>query len=102
MIDAPTNIWTKSINTPLPAGWTANVLISNATISAGPIYGGVQSLSTMVATPLSYQFRVIEWTKNGIATGGVELQVKLTTHDQYGKILNEGPWNKVPRIKMES
>jgi hypothetical protein len=84
MIDAPTNIWAKSIHAPLS------------------VPGGVQSLSTIVATPLSYQFRVIEWTKNGIATGGVELQVKLTTHDQYGKILNEGPWNKVPRIKMES
>jgi len=77
MIDAPTNIWATSIHAPLA------------------VAGGVQSLS-------SYQFRVIEWTKNGISTGGVELQVKLTTHDQYGKILTMGPWSKVPRIKMES
>lgn len=78
-----------------------------STLASYPSYSGVGvsstisgSFPTVIPYPLSYQFRVVEWTKDG-NPDGVELQVKQTSHDQHGNVVNEGLWNKVPRIKLD-
>jgi hypothetical protein len=91
MTDTATTLTTTSIVTNLPPT-TYNSSGLSATISG--------SFSTVLAKPLSYQFRVVEWVKDN-HVAGVELQVKTTKHDQYGTIVEEGTWNKVPRIKMD-
>jgi len=92
MTDTATTLTTTSIvtNVPVASSYCSSGL--SATISG--------SFSTILAKPLSYQFRVVEWVKDN-HVAGVELQVKTTEHDQYGTIVKEGPWNKVPRIKMD-
>jgi hypothetical protein len=91
-LDQPTTLDTTSIITNLPASHVTSGSGLSATISG--------SFSTVVPFTLSYQFRVVEWHKDG-QPDGVELQVKLTKHDQYGNIANESLWSKVPRIKLD-
>jgi hypothetical protein len=93
MTDIPTTIGTTSIVTSVPV--TTSYVASNGLAAS---VGG--TFTTIIPYPTSYQFRVIEWEKVG-KPAGVELQVKITQHDQYGSIISEGQWKKVPRIKME-
>lgn len=52
--------------------------------------------------PLSYEFRVVEWMKDG-KVEKVGLQVKCNQHDQFGQVFVTGQWQDVPReqINME-
>jgi hypothetical protein len=93
MTDTATTLNTTNIVTNLPT----NTLSYNSSGLSATISG---SFSTILPKTLSYQFRVVEWVKDN-HVAGVELQVKTTEHDQYGSIVKEGPWNKVPRIKMD-
>jgi hypothetical protein len=91
-IDQPTTLDTTSIISSLPTSFATSSSGLTATITG--------SFPTVVPYPLSYQFRVVEWHKDG-QPDGVELQVKHTKHDQYGNIANESLWSKVPRIKLD-
>jgi hypothetical protein len=91
-IDQPTTLDTTSIISSLPTSFATSSSGLTATITG--------SFPTVVPYPLSYQFRVVEWHKDG-QPDGVELQVKCTKHDQYGNIANESLWSKVPRIKLD-
>jgi hypothetical protein len=50
--------------------------------------------------PLSYNFRVMETTKNGKVVA-VNLQVQRIEHDEYGAPVTHYPWENVPRIQQE-
>jgi hypothetical protein len=91
-LDQSTKLDTTSIISSLPTSFSTPGSGLTATITG--------SFPTTVPYPLSYQFRVVEWTKDG-QPDGVELQVKHTKHDQYGNIANESLWSKVPRIKLD-
>jgi hypothetical protein len=91
-LDQPTKLDTTSIISSLPASYSTSSSGLSATITG--------SFPTVIPYPLSYQFRVVEWTKDG-QSDGVELQVKYAKHDQYGNIVSEELWTKVPRIKLE-
>jgi hypothetical protein len=91
-LDQPTTLDTTSIITSLPTSYATSSSGLTATITG--------SFPTVVPYPLSYQFRVVEWTKDG-QPDGVELQVKYTKHDQYGNVVSEELWSKVPRIKLD-
>ena len=54
---------------------------------------------TIMAAPLSYEFRVVEWIKDG-EIKKVGLQVKCNQHDQYGNIQVHGTWTDVPREQL--
>ena len=53
----------------------------------------------IMAAPVSYEFRVMEYEKDGRITK-VELQVKMNQHDQYGMLTLEGAWNAVERVRI--
>ena len=91
-LDQPTKLDTTSIISSLPASYSTSSSGLSATITG--------SFPTVIPYPLSYQFRVVEWTKDG-QPDGVELQVKYTKHDQYGNVVSEELWTKGPRIKLE-
>jgi hypothetical protein len=76
-----------SANMPVPLG-TIPVNVPQA--STPPLY---------VATPVSYQFQVIEFvTDNKIVK--VELQVQTTTHKVDGSIDRSSGFVAIPRIQM--
>lgn len=58
--------------------------------------------SFMMASPVSYQFQVVEYTDvNGDdVVVKVELQVQQTTHDQYGNVKYSSGFKPVPRIRL--
>lgn len=49
--------------------------------------------------PLSYEFRVAEYTKDGKITK-VRLQVQVTEHDEYGSGMVKEYWKDVERISL--
>lgn len=58
------------------------------------------SWSVTLPEPISYEFRVAEYMKDG-KIDKVALQVCMHTHDQYGNIKLHGIWQEVPRIQIE-
>ena len=59
------------------------------------------SWSVTMPDPISYEFRVVEYMKDG-KIDKVALQVCMHTHDQYGNIKLHGTWQGVPRIQLPS
>jgi hypothetical protein len=57
------------------------------------------SWSVTIPEPISYEFRVAEYMKDG-KIDKVALQVCMHTHDQYGNIKLHGTWQEVPRIQL--
>lgn len=55
--------------------------------------------SITIPHPLSYEFQVVEYTKDGKVVK-IEMQYKENQHDQYGNIVMEGIWCPVPRVAM--
>lgn len=49
--------------------------------------------------PLSYQFQVAEYEKDG-AVVKVELQVQATTHDEKGNVMYSSGFIPVPRVRL--
>jgi hypothetical protein len=52
-----------------------------------------------VPKPISYEFRVVEYTELDKVTK-VKLQYKIIYHDEYGAMTYEDKWKEVPRIKI--
>ena len=48
-------------------------------------------------TPVSYEFRVMEYTELGKVTK-VRLEYKVVYHNQYGNNTHDSGWQEVPRI----
>lgn len=55
--------------------------------------------SLSLPKPVSYEFRVAEYTKDGKITK-VRLQVQTWEHDQYGAGVVIQPWKDVERIPL--
>lgn len=49
--------------------------------------------------PISYEFRVVEYLKEGIISK-VRMEMRIIQHDQYGNMTIEGSWEEVPRIQV--
>ena len=59
------------------------------------------NLNTMTAPkPLSYEFRVAEYTNDDGTIAKVKLQVQIWEHDQYGHGTVCRSWYDVERIKI--
>lgn len=56
-------------------------------------------VSMTFVKPVSYQFQVVEYEKDG-AVVKVELQVQATTHDERGNVMYSSGFTPVPRIKL--
>ena len=56
-------------------------------------------VSMTFVKPISYQFQVAEYEKDG-AIVKVELQVQATTHDERGNVIYSSGFVPVPRIKL--
>lgn len=56
-------------------------------------------VSMTFVKPVSYQFQVAEYEKDG-AVVKVELQVQATTHDEKGNVMYSSGFVPVPRIKL--
>lgn len=56
-------------------------------------------VSMTFVKPISYQFQVAEYEKDG-AIVKVELQVQATTHDERGNVLYSSGFMPVPRVKL--
>lgn len=68
--------------------------------NAGPFEIKVPQSSVMVAKPLSYNFRVAEYTdKNGDVVK-VGLQVAVFEHDNYGVRQLRQDWKDVERVRL--
>ena len=55
--------------------------------------------NVMLAKPLSYQFRVAEFIKDG-KVDKVALQVQVWEHDNYGSGLLKQDWSTVDRVQI--
>jgi hypothetical protein len=53
----------------------------------------------MLAKPVSYQFRVAEFVKDG-KIDKVALQVQVWEHDNYGSALLKQDWSTVERVQI--
>ena len=72
------------------------------TLSTKQIYATPQPQATMpvqFVKPLSYEFRVAEYTKDGKITK-VRLQVQVSEHDEYGVGNVKEYWKDVERISL--
>jgi hypothetical protein len=74
---------------------TFNVVQSTSYPAAPP-----PNWSVTMPEPISYEFRVAEYMKDG-KIDKVALQVCMHTHDQYGNIKLHGTWQEVPRIQIQ-
>lgn len=63
-----------------------------------PVVPPVQSFQ--FPKPISYNFRVLETTKNGKIVS-VGLQVQVVEHDEYGAPVTHYSWQDVPRVQQE-
>lgn len=57
--------------------------------------------NVMMAKPVSYQFRVAEFMKDG-KIDKVALQVQVWEHDNYGSGLLKQDWTTVERVQVTS
>jgi len=58
------------------------------------------SWSITMPEPISYEFLVAEYMKDG-KIDKVALQMCKHTHDQYGNIKIQGFWQEVPRVQIQ-
>ena len=56
-------------------------------------------VTVTIVKPISYQFQVAEYEKDGNLVK-VELQVQATTHDERGNVLYSSGFVPVPRVKL--
>lgn len=56
-------------------------------------------MALTIVKPVSYQFQVAEYEKDGVIVK-VELQVQATTHDEFGNVINSSGFQPVPRVKV--
>lgn len=54
---------------------------------------------TTIVKPITYQFQVVEYVKDGKIVK-VELQVQATTHDEFGNVIVSSGFKAVPRIQL--
>lgn len=64
-----------------------------------PVPAAAPAPTIILPDPISYEFRVVEYMKDG-KIDKVALQVCMHTHDQYGNIKLHGIWREVPRIQI--
>lgn len=80
------------------------VILSTSTFVGIPPYvpapSPPPSPTITLPDPISYEFRVVEYVKDG-KIDKVALQVCMHTHDQYGNIKLHGSWQEVPRIQQQ-
>jgi hypothetical protein len=74
---------------------TFNVVQSTSYPAAPP-----KTWSVTMPEPISYEFRVVEYMKDG-KIDKVALQMCKHTHDQYGNIKTQGIWQEVPRTQIQ-
>ena len=60
----------------------------------------VPNSTVMMAKPLSYEFRVVEHTKDGEIVK-VGLQYQVWEHDNYGAGNVKQTWTDVPRVQKD-
>jgi hypothetical protein len=71
------------------------------TLTTKQIYlTSLPAMPVQFVKPLSYEFRVAEYTKDGKITK-VRLQVQVTEHDEYGSGMVKEYWKDVERISLE-
>lgn len=68
--------------------------------SGGAFKVEVPQPTVTVAKPVSYEFRVAEYTENNIVKK-VALQYRVYEHDNYGAAFLKQDWVEVPRVKVE-
>lgn len=78
---------------------TTKTLETQTTSVPQPIVTQPPPVSMTFVKPISYQFQVAEYEKDG-AIVKVELQVQATTHDERGNVMFSSGFVPVPRIKL--
>ena len=73
--------------------------LTTGSFTIPPVQTPPPSQVFVMPDPVSYEFRVVEFMKDG-KIDKVALQFCMHTHDQYGNIKLHGTWEGVPRIQL--
>ena len=73
---------------------------SGSSVTPGAMLIPLQTMT--VAKPLSYEFRVAEYTDQSGKITKVALQMQVWEHDNYGVGIIKQAWFDVPRITVPS
>lgn len=75
--------------------------LNTETLTTNNYGGGVPQSSVNVAKPLSYEFRVVEFTDTGGKISKVGLQVRIWEHSNIGGIGSViQAWKDVERVQI--